>query len=336
MTLQQRKKAFKSLGEYLLSDDERLHQLINSAHFYNGWFTQSETLRAVKAWGRSLNENDLNVWLGDIEGEGSGKTIGLVLAGNVPMVGFHDIITVLASGNIAMIKLSSQDKMLIPHILTKLIEFEPLFSSKIKLVERLEAFDAVIATGSNNTSRYFEYYFGKVPNIIRKNRNSVAVLDGQESENDLQKLGKDIFNYFGLGCRNVSKLFVPEGYNFEKFFKAIESFKPVIDNHKYSNNYDYNKSIFLVNRNKHLDNGFLLLKQDAGLASPLAVVFYEEYDSLAELSKSLNSMTQNIQVIVSNTDLDVDNPVVNFGESQEPRLWDYADGVNTLEFLRKL
>ncbi|WP_207536046.1 acyl-CoA reductase [Desertivirga arenae] len=337
MTLQQRKKAFSSLGEYLLAPDEKLDRIIYSAQFSNGWFTPEETVKAVRAWGHALNEKDLQIWLGDKDpAVFEKKKVGLVLAGNIPMVGFHDIVTVLAAGHTAMIKLSSQDKILIPHILQKLAELDPDFQEQIVLVDRLEGFDAVIATGSNNTSRYFDYYFGKVPNIIRKNRNSVAILDGLESKEDLGRLGEDIFRYFGLGCRNVSKLFVPESYNFDLFFEAIQSFKSVGDNHKYNNNYDYNKSIYLVNRNDHLDNGFLLLKEDASMTSPLAVLFYQRYKNLDEVTKHINSVADEIQVVVSQKQLNLAVPSVGFGKSQAPDLWDYADGVNTLDFLRKL
>ncbi|WP_207422226.1 acyl-CoA reductase [Desertivirga brevis] len=337
MTLQQRKRALKSLGEYLLSPDKNLNQIIHSAHFSNGWFAPSETERAVRAWGTALNEEDLQFWLGDDETSSSeSRKVGLVLAGNIPLVGFHDIITVLAAGHVAMIKLSSQDKVLIPHVLQKLIDLEPGFQKQIEYVDRLENFDAVIATGSNNTARYFEYYFKMVPNIIRKNRNSVAILCGTESSDDLSKLGEDIFNYYGLGCRNVSKLFVPESYNFDQFFEAIEPFKTVGDNHKYNNNYDYNKSVFLVNLYEHLDNGFLLLKEDTNIASPLGVLFFQRYKDLGEVTGSLNAMAQDIQVVVSGQQLNLQIPSVGFGKSQSPNLWDYADGVNTLDFLRKL
>jgi hypothetical protein len=194
----------------------------------------------------------------------------------------------------------------------------------------------VIATGSNNTSRYFDYYFGKGPNIIRRNRNSIAVLTGKETATQLHALGHDIFDYYGLGCRNVSKLFVPEGYNFNFFFESIESYNQVIHHHKYNNNYDYNKSIYLVNGDAHLDNGFLLLKKDEKLTSPLAVLFYDNYTDIASAQKTINRETENIQCVVSAAKLDINNQLVGFGESQEPKLWDYADGVDTMKFLVKL
>jgi hypothetical protein len=197
-------------------------------------------------------------------------------------------------------------------------------------------FDAVIATGSNNSSRYFDYYFSKVPHIIRKNRNSIALLTGQESTDNLKQLGEDIFNYYGLGCRNISKLYVPKDYVFNHFFESIEEYSKILNHHKYQNNYDYNKSIYLVNRNDHLDNGFLLVKKDENLTSPLAVVFYEEYENLESVTNQLNARSEEIQVVVTHAQINLKIPQVSFGESQNPKLWDYADGVNTLDFLKSI
>ncbi|HEX3384705.1 MAG TPA: acyl-CoA reductase, partial [Mucilaginibacter sp.] len=304
---------------------------------YNAWFTPENVEHAVKAIGQMLNKDDLQSWLSkyDIKPHAP-KRIGLVLAGNIPLVGFHDVLCVLVSGNIAHIKASLQDSRLIMQVLKRLVAIEPAFAERFKFSERLENFDAVIATGSNNTSRYFEYYFGKVPHIIRKNRNSVAVLTGEETNGQLRALGHDIFDYFGLGCRNISKLFVPQGYNFGSFFEPIESYKNIIHHHKYNNNYDYNKSIYLVNRDKHLDNGFLLLKEDTSLTSPLAVLFFEYYDSIDAVQETLRQQSENIQCIVCIDHLQVNNQVVAPGQSQQPALWDYADGVDTMDFLTKL
>jgi hypothetical protein len=236
-----------------------------------------------------LNKADLEKWLKKYNIVQAGnKKVGLVLAGNIPLVGFHDVLCVLATGNHALIKVSSQDARLIKYVLNKLVEIDNSYTDKFSFVERLENFDAIIATGSNNTSRYFEYYFGKVPNIIRKNRNSIALLTGNESAEQLSALGHDIFDYYGLGCRNVSKLLVPEGYNFNFFFESIEHFAPIINHHKYNNNYDYNKSIYLVNRDEHLDNGFLLLKQDTRLTSPLACLYYEIYASATKRKPAMH------------------------------------------------
>jgi hypothetical protein len=327
--------AFVQLGHILQHPDEQLSSLISSAKQYNAWFTPQSTAMAINAIAGMLNEPDLEKWINANSDESDKmKAIGLILAGNIPLVGFHDILCVLASGNKALIKLSSQDKQLIPYILDRLTEIEPGFKEQFEFIERLKDFDAVIATGSNNTSRYFEYYFSKVPHIIRKNRNSIAVLNGKESGQELKSLGHDIFDYYGLGCRNVSKFYTPKGYNFNTFFESIEDFKSVADHHKYNNNYDYNKSIFLVNMDKHLDNGFLLLKEDKRMASPLAVVYYEEYESFLELEKELLENKEGIQCIISSSDLSMN--ILPFGQSQRPGLWDYADGVDTMEFLRGL
>lgn len=341
MTLEQRKTAFKSLGYYLQSPDEPLKNLINDAHYSNAWFTPAETAKAIKGIASMLNPKDLDTWL---EGEKTSaqstftpKKIGLVLAGNIPLVGFHDILSILATGHIALIKSSSQDKDLVPYLVKKLIEFEPEFEKQINFIERLEGFDAVIATGSNNTSRYFEYYFGKVPHIIRKNRNSIAVLTGNETRDDLYLLGHDIFDFFGLGCRNVSKVFVPEDYDFRTFFESIESYNGIVNHNKYCNNYEYNKSIYLINREKHYDNGFLLVKKDERLPSPLAVLYYEEYDKLESVEEKIQLHSEQLQCIVSKSKLrKLNNQQVSFGESQQPKLWDYADSINTIDFLLSL
>ena len=336
LTSNQRNIAFEQLGQALATPDQQIWDLINSAQQYNAWFTPQSVAMAIKAISKMLKKTSLNKWLEStptIEGQ-TMHSIGLILAGNIPVVGFHDILSVLATGNRALIKLSSQDKKLIPYILNKLVEIEPGFEQQIVYIERLKDFDAVIATGSNNTSRYFDYYFSKVPHIIRKNRNSIAILNGKESKEELNALGHDIFDYFGLGCRNVSKLYVPKGYDFKPFFESIEGFKAIADHHKYNNNYDYNKSIFLVNMDKHLDNGFLLLKEDTRIASPLAVLYFEEYEGSALLGKKLLELKDEIQCTISNLELPISS--LKFGKSQVPELWDYADGINTLEFLKGL
>jgi len=332
-----RVKAFIKLGDFLLNPNDDLKNIIESAKHKNAWFNPEQVLSAIHANGQMLNENDLLNFSKDIsEFNPHPKKVGLILAGNIPMVGFHDILTVLLTGNIALIKLSSQDDLLIPAVLSNLIAIEPNFKNQIQFIERLENFDAVVATGSNNSSRYFDYYFSKVPNIIRKNRNSVAILTGKETTEELKELGNDIFNYYGLGCRNVSKLFVPKDYIFNHFFESIEEFNPIINHHKYNNNYDYNKSIFLVNKNQHLDNGFLLVAKDERMFSPLAVVYYEEYIFLDQAIEKVNAKAEQIQVVVSTIKETILPAKVNFGESQSPKLWDFADGVDTIAFLNLL
>jgi hypothetical protein len=330
--------AFSQLGQYLLNPDEQLSEIINTERQYNAWFTPETVSKAVTAIGKMLDTDKLTVWLSqyNLDNDVTGKKIGLILAGNIPLVGFHDVLSVLISGNHALIKASAQDSRLIKHLLQKLVEFEPAFADKFTFVERLADFDAVIATGSNNTSRYFEYYFSKVPHIIRKNRNSLALLTGNETGTQLHELGHDIFDYYGLGCRNVSKLLVPKGYNFTFFFESVEPYQPIIDHHKYNNNYDYNKSIYLVNGEKHLDNGFLLVKEDANWVSPLAVLYYEYYDELQSAEKVITTEQDKLQCVVSAVPLKVKSQLVDFGQSQQPGLADYADRIDTMDFLSNL
>jgi len=329
---------FSELGQQLQNPNETLLDVVNNEWKYNAWFTAESVLKAIKAIALMLNKDDLGKWLDNytIDESGPVKKVGLILAGNIPLVGFHDVLCVMLTGNHALIKASTQDARLIKTVLEQLTTIEPQFKDRYSFIERLVDFDAVIATGSNNTSRYFEYYFGKVPHIIRKNRSSIAVLTGTETTEQLYELGHDIFDYFGLGCRNVSKLLVPQGYNFNLFFESIEVYNDIINHNKYNNNYFYNKSIYLVNSDKHLDNNFLLVKEDTRLASPLAVMYFEYYDDLETAKSKLIEESDRIQCIVSSTPLDVSNQVVDFGKSQQPALWDYADGVDTMAFLTSL
>ncbi|WP_183561154.1 acyl-CoA reductase [Mucilaginibacter sp. SP1R1] len=330
--------SFSSLGKQLIEPDASLMAVINDERYHNAWFTPESVLRAVTAIGKMLNEADLHTWLSkyNLQINGLAKKVGLILAGNIPLVGFHDVLCVLITGNHALIKASSQDARLIKQLLQRLVAIDADFAHQFSFVERLVDFDAVIATGSNNSSRYFDYYFSKVPNIIRKNRNSIALLTGTETAEELFNLGHDIFDYYGLGCRNVSKLLVPRNYVFNFFFESIEDHKAIIHHHKYNNNYDYNKSIYLVNGNKHLDNGFLMVTEDERIASPLSVVYFGYYDNLAAVQQTLQQQSENIQCIVTTAPIEVPNQVVGFGQSQQPALWDYADGIDTMEFLANL
>ena len=327
--------AFKQLGKYLSQPDDAFKSVIYSASNANAWFTEEEINKSVNALAEMLNEADLEQWFADIQITTTPKKVGLILAGNIPLVGFHDVMCVLATGNIALIKLSSSDNKLLPFLFNKLIEFLPDLTNHVLYVEQLKDFDAVIATGSNNTSRYFDYYFAKVPNIIRKNRNSVAILTGEESEAEIAALGHDILDYFGMGCRSISKIFIPKDYEIKNFFEPMEQYQDIINHFKYNNNYDYNKSIYLVNQQKHYDNGFLLLKEDEGFSSPLAVLYYETYEDVKEVMERLKQQQEQIQCVVSKVS-DNDLPTLQFGQSQHPKLWDYADNVDTIEFLTRL
>ncbi|MGQ0828586.1 MAG: acyl-CoA reductase [Bacteroidota bacterium] len=354
MTTDNRIKAFVVLGKFLqqfvrdghkeahpLNDQfyNDFEQLIKTVHIHNPWFTEDNVRNAVKGIAGNLHHEQLLEWISVYIKKLNNKKaqrIAVIMAGNVPMVGFHDLLCVLTSGNKFVGKLSSEDKFLLPFIAKILIAADPQFSENIEFTDgQLKNIDAVIATGSNNSARYFDYYFGKYPNIIRKNRNSVAVLTGNESINDLRLLGKDIFQYFGLGCRNVSKLFVPKGYNFNTFYESVFDYRNIINNNKYGNNYDYNSTIYLMSNSPSLlDNNFLLLKEDAGYSSPIGVLFYEFFNTVKELNARLEADKEQIQCVVSNSP-DIKNSIL-FGEAQSPKLADYADGIDTMNFLIRL
>lgn len=335
MTKKSRIEALSKLGYWMQNLEEPTTVFIQSLVYKNPWYTPENVLKQFKAIGSTLNNAALTNWVAAYDAADNTKTVGLILAGNLPLVGFHDILSTLIMGFNAQIKVSSDDAGLTTYILNKLMEIEPRFQDKIQLVERLKHYDLIIATGSNNSARYFEYYFGKKPNVIRKNRNSIAIIQGNESPAELAELGNDIFDYFGLGCRSVSKIFIPKDYAISTFFEAIESFSSINTHYKYNNNYDYNKSIYLINGDKHYDNGFLLLKEDKNIASPLAVLYYEEYDSLAAVLGQIEIEKDSIQCIVSAQPLATSVPTFAFGQSQCPGLTDYADGVDTLAFLAK-
>ncbi|MDP5001800.1 MAG: acyl-CoA reductase [Flavobacterium sp.] len=309
--------------------------LIKLSQSHNGWFTTEQVHFSIQSWSKALTEDNLNQWVSNYDfSKTEKKKVGLILAGNIPLVGFHDFLSVLISGHDVLVKTSSNDQHLLKFLAKYLIAISPNLNSKITFVEdKLEGFDVVIATGSNNTARYFEYYFKDKPNIIRKNRNSVAVLNGTESHEDLMNLGEDIFRYFGLGCRNVSKLFVPKGYNFDAFFNAMFEYRDVIKYEKYANNYDYNKAVFLMSNFKLLDNEFLTIKEDSSYSSPISSVFYEYYEDIKDVENQLAKDAEQIQCIVSNNLI---AKSVAFGKTQQPNLWDYADNVDTLAFLSKI
>jgi len=295
--------------------------------------------KALFALGESLEDKKVRQWISHydkakLENRHS-QTVGVVMAGNVPAVGFHDFLSVLISGHRIQARLSSDDKKLMPAMAALLCEIEPGFTERISFTEEiLKGFDAIIATGSNNTSRYFEYYFGKYPHIIRKNRNGVAVLTGEETETQLRALADDIFLYYGLGCRNVAKLYVPRHYDFQLLLKVLGEQQHMVQNHKYFNNYEYNKAVFLVNKRSHFDTGNLLLVEEEKMVSPVAVLHYEHYTSPTALRHHLMVNNEQIQCVVAEADFLTNT--VPFGKSQSPELWDYADGVDTLDFLLSL
>lgn len=329
--------SFEHLGTFLTQKrNTRFEEIISKSHIFNPWFTSPNVEFALHTWSKTLDKNKIQQWheqwKNNINKKPTIKKIGIVMAGNIPVVGLHDLLCVLASGNIALVKLSSKDDKLIPYLVKKLIEFDIEIKSKIKFINKLENFDAVIATGSNNTSRYFESYFGKYPHIIRKNRTSVAVLNGNETLNQLKDLSDDIFTYFGLGCRNISKLFVPNGYDFGKLMESFQKYSDVLIHNKYMNNYEYNKAMLLLNQVPHLDNGFILLKEDTSLFSPTAVLHYEYYNKTEAVIKYLEKEKKSIQCVVSTSKTINDCHMP--GKTQFPELWDYADQINTMNFLQ--
>lgn len=323
------------LGSFLASEAASDEDLIRRATAANAWFTEDNIQYAFKNWSSALSESQLEKWLANYQlTPNSDTTVAVIMAGNIPLVGFHDFLSVLIAGKKVVVKLSSNDTILLPYVAQKLISIDPEFTDRIQFTdEKLSDFDAVIATGSNNTARYFDYYFGTYPNIIRKNRNSVAVLNGNETEEQLEQLANDVFRYFGLGCRNVSKIFVPKGYDFQPLFQAMFSWKDVIMNHKYMNNYDYNKAVYLMSNMQLLDNEFMLLKEDEGYASPISVLYYEYFSDTAALKSKLKTNQDAIQVVIGAIGLPNE---VGFGQAQQPKLWDYADGIDTMDFLLKL
>ena len=353
MYLKQRIDAFVKLGKFLNQfkglnspKDESLEfnklfytdfkDLLSLAERYNAWFTPEQLHFAMASWGEALKKENLETWINqyELDKEAEKKKVALIMAGNLPLVGFHDFLSVLITGHSVIAKLSSNDKLILPFLAKILIHIEPEFYNCITFTEtKLPEFDAVIATGSNNTARYFEYYFKTKPHIIRKNRNAVAILSGNETDNQLDLLSEDIFTYFGMGCRSVSKLFVPKEYNFDKFFNAIYKHNEIVNHNKYANNYDYNKAVYLMSLFPILDNGFLILKEDENYSSPIATVFYEHYDNKEDLKSKLNLKKESIQCIVAQ---DFSENEIPFGSSQHPKLWDYADGVDTIAFLLKI
>ncbi len=346
-TIDQRIEAFHKLGElfYDISSKKEnskykkwitvFNKKINEAYQYNKWFTTENCLLSFKNWSKELTTLKLSKWLNNYELKNcSKKTIVIIMAGNIPLVGFHDFICAKILNYKCLIKMSSDDKILLPVVIDFLDFILHGFKKNIEFTNKpLKKFDGVIATGSNSSFKYFEYYFKKYPKILRKTRHSIAVLDGNESKENLIDLGDDIFNYFGMGCRSVSKIFVPKNYNFDLLFESLFEFKEVIKNNRYANNYDYNKAVYLMSEKKFTENGFLILKKDKNLGSPIACLFYDTYNSIKEIEKYIDNNSESLQCIVSNLKLSNSIPL---GSSQKPKIYDYADKIDTLNFLLKM
>lgn len=326
-----------TLGEKLAKlDESQLNEWTARIYANNPWFTPENIKSAFDGWIKMLQPEAVKEWLNhySISIPQTPKTVGLVMAGNIPFAGFHDVLCVLAAGHKVKAKRSSQDRLLPEYIVSLIKDIDPEVASRVEWVEKIENIDAVIATGSGNTSRYFHYYFAKWPHIIRKNRTSVAVLSGNESDDELRALGKDVFTYFGLGCRNVSKVFIPEGSSPEPILRVFEEFDKVKTHNKFANNYDYNRSVYYLNHIPFFDNLVLILKEDEALASPIGVLYYEFYKNVNQVQLKLEAERENIQCIVSKPEL-IDGSVP-FGQAQSPSISDYADGVDTMEFLLNL
>lgn len=326
-------EAFEVLGQrlgQLKAGDE----LLERAYIDNNWFTVNNQLKALAYWHNHLNKVEIDNWLSPYSFTTNPKNVGIITAGNIPLVGLHDVLCGLASGHKISIKLSSSDSRLMQFVINQLIDINPGFSDKIEIVEMLNDVHAVIATGNNSSNAIFEFYFKNIPHLLRKNRNSIAVLTGKETSEELLGLAADIFSYFGLGCRNVSKILVPDQYDFTSFFDAIESFNEVIHHNKYNNNYTYHKAIFLMNLNLHLDSGFLILKEDERLASPLGCLYFSFYKNRNEVLEFIDQHSGEIQAVIGNPSFLPE--CIAFGESQNPALNEYADGIDTMLFLNQI
>ena len=314
----------------LHENDDEFNAVLRKSEIENPWFTIENQKFALKQWANLLTEQNLNQWLSQYKTPLLSKRVGLILAGNIPMVGFHDVISVILSNHIPVIKLSSKDKRLLPFLLEKWNELSD-GNVPYEIVEKLENFDAVIATGSNNTARYLEYYFKDSLSIIRKNRTSVAVLKGDETDGELQLLAEDIFRYYGLGCRNVTRMFIPEDFVIDRIFENFLNFKEIINHNKYANNYEYNRAVYLLNQEKFWDNNFVMLKEDEALFSPLSVINISRYSALDEVRDFIKTNQENIQAIVAKPELGLES--ISLGEAQNPGLDTYADHVDTMKFL---
>ncbi len=333
MEPKQRLKSFIKLGELLDNlETTKLRQLKSRAFKENTWFTNENIDFALKGVISYLDQGQLIPWLKGYHIKPNREVdVGIIMAGNIPLVGFHDFLCVIMSGNSALVKISSKDSIVTKFLFKKLTEVDPNMKNQFRLVNKLNKASAVIATGSDNSARYFNHHYKDCPRLIRKNRTSVAIIRGDETQDQLTKLGGDIFQYFGLGCRNISKLYVPKGYDLRAAMGNFQAYEHLIDHTSYSNNYRYNKTKFLMKGIDFVDTGFLLITKDKDLVSPISVLFYEEYLDKNQLNTILNRERPKIQCIISNEGWYNDS--IPFGSSQLPKVWDYPDNVDTMRFL---
>ena len=297
----------------------------------NAWFSRKMIRLSMESWAKNLSEDNIDKWMSKYDVPSSiNKNVLIICAGNLPLVGFHDIVCCILLNINTQVKLSKNDNVLIPAILNVLYLFDSELQDRIKICkEKPDNYNYVIATGSNNSNRYFEYYFGKFPHIFRRNRTSIAVVHSEISDDQLKSLSHDMLQYYGLGCRSVTKLYLPEKFSLDRIYNSVFNYKDLINHNKYMNNYDYNRSIFLLGKKLFFDNGFLILKEDKSLFSPISVVNFEYYSSMETLEKELNVLSNEIQCRVGEGG-------IPFGTAQKPELWDYADGVDTIDFLTKI
>lgn len=332
--LTQRIETLHALGRQLQQMPE-IQTAIATAERYNPWFTPRFVSQSIQAIGQQmLHADKLNEWLRAYPMHEVPKTIGLVFAGNIPLVGFHDFLCAYVCGCNMVIKLSSKDEQLFPAVLQALGKADPTVHQRVQLVEKLTGFDAVIATGSDNTNRYFEYYFRNYPNLLRRNRNSVALLTGQETNEELRALADDVCMYFGLGCRNVSKIYVPRGYDVANLLPHFEPYLWMHQHNRYMSNYDYQRTLLLLNKTPHTANDIVMLVENEAIASPLATLHYTYYDNMESALQNCKTQADKIQCIAASVNAPFfDNSRVPLGQTQQPRLSDYADGVDTVQFL---
>ncbi len=308
-------------------------EIVYNAQIHNQWFSPQFVKLAANNWALALNENDINTWLENLQTAKVSKQVGIIMAGNIPMVGLHDLLSVIVSGHMALVKLSSTDEVLMKFIIKSLIEIDSTYADKIQVTERLNQADMIIATGSDNSARYFDYYFRDKKTLIRKNRTSLAVLTGNETKEELEALADDIYAYYGLGCRNVTHLLMPRNIDLHLLYTSLDKYIDHVHHHKFYNNYMYHKSILLMNLTKHYDNGFMIFQEKEELNAPLATLNYHYYSSDADILNYIEKHQEQLQCIVSKHSI-IQNKT-DLGKSQMPKLWQYADNVNTLEFLTK-
>ncbi|HEY1020072.1 MAG TPA: acyl-CoA reductase [Sediminibacterium sp.] len=329
MILQERIILLGRLGQYMLEASAEWQEVKDRAYRENQWFIPEFVDRSVENIARQfLNPSFLQNWAAAYhvpDRQPHPKNVGVVMAGNIPLVGFHDFLCVFVSGHMATLKTSSKDEVLIKHLVKKLYEWDPAVQDAFSFAERLTGCDAYIATGSNNSGRYFDYYFGKYPHIIRRNRTSVAILDGTETPEELASLADDIQLYFGLGCRNITQLYVPEGYDFIPLLDALRKYEHFMDFHKYKHNFDYHLALLIMGNKYYMNNDTVVMTENVSPFSPVSQLHYQYYQNPAELTGLLQG-NPDIQCVVGHGQ-------IPFGQAQRPALTDYADGVDTMAFL---